>query len=66
MEALIAGEQQEVEPGKFGSRCPMCRKKVKRLKTQRDSKSDFTVLEIKGMTKSQFVAQKLKASSSKG
>ena len=37
MEALIAGENQAAEPGKGLSKCPICRKKVKRPKDNRDS-----------------------------
>ena len=61
MEALIAGEQQEVEPGKYSSRCPMCRKKVRRPKTGKIT-ADYTVLEIRTMTKDQFAALKSKKS----
>ena len=50
MEALIAGEQQGLDPGKGTPKCPVCRKKVIR---PRDSKniSQLIPLEIKLMTK---------------
>jgi hypothetical protein len=46
MEALIAGEQQGLDPGKGISKCPVCRKKVLRPK---DNKPSLQVipLEIK-------------------
>lgn len=37
MEALIAGENQGPEPGKGPSKCPVCRKKVKRPKDGKDT-----------------------------
>ncbi|KAL9102106.1 MAG: hypothetical protein Q9163_002710 [Psora crenata] len=43
MEALIAGENQLSEPGK--AKCPICRKKVKRPKDQKDT-SNVVPLEI--------------------
>lgn len=48
MEALIAGEQQSLEPGKGVSKCPVCRKKVARPK---DNKPTVQVipLELKFM-----------------
>jgi hypothetical protein len=50
MEALIAGEQQGLEPGKGISKCPVCRKKVLRPK---DNKPSLQVipLEIKFMSR---------------
>ncbi|KAL8793967.1 MAG: hypothetical protein Q9195_003480 [Heterodermia aff. obscurata] len=59
MEALIAGEQQEVEPGKFNSRCPICREKVSRPKPGA-SKSDIITLEI--LTRPKSASQNLKVS----
>lgn len=49
MEALIAGEQQEAEPGKFNSRCPVCRKKVSRPKPGAQ-RSEIIPLELKFST----------------
>ena len=46
MEALIAGENQASEPGKGPSKCPICRKKVKRPKDWKDT-SHVIPLEIK-------------------
>lgn len=37
MEALIAGEQQSLDPGKGFSKCPVCRKKVARPKDYKPS-----------------------------
>lgn len=51
MEALIAGENQGSEPGKGPSKCPVCRKKVKRPKDGKDT-SQCIPLEIKLSTKS--------------
>ena len=46
MEALIAGENQATEPGKGPSKCPICRKKVKRPKDRKDMRHVIP-LEIK-------------------
>ena len=46
MEALIAGENQASEPGKGASKCPICRKKVKRPKDKKDT-GHVVPLEIK-------------------
>ena len=46
MEALIVGENQGSEPGKGASKCPICRKKIKRPKDSKDTREAFT-LEIK-------------------
>ncbi len=51
MEALIAGENQGSEPGKGPSKCPVCRKKVKRPKDEKDT-SQCIPLGIKLSTKS--------------
>ena len=61
MEALIAGEQQEVEPGKYNSRCPVCRKKISRPKVG-NQKLDVIPMEIKFKTKGQLATEKLKVS----
>ena len=61
MEALIAGEQQEQEQGKYYSRCPVCRKKVTRPKPGKDSQQVIP-LEIKFTTRSRMATGKLKAS----
>lgn len=46
MEALIAGENQAAEPGKGPSKCPICRKKIKRPKDSKES-GQVIPLEIK-------------------
>ncbi|KAL9125866.1 MAG: hypothetical protein Q9217_004998 [Psora testacea] len=48
--ALIAGENQASEPGKGPSKCPICRKKVKRPKDNKDT-SHVIPLEIKFLVK---------------
>ena len=50
MEALIAGENQGAEPGKGQSKCPICRKKVKRPKDNKDT-HHVIPLEIKIVTR---------------
>ena len=50
MEALIAGENQGLEPGKGPSRCPICRKKVVRPKEGKDPKN-VVPLELKFVTR---------------
>ena len=53
MEALIAGENQGVEPGKGIPKCPVCRKKVVRpLPTDKKAKHDVVPLAIKVKFKS--------------
>ena len=48
MEALIAGENQGVEPGKGIPKCPVCRKKVIRpLPTEKRARHDVVPLAIK-------------------
>lgn len=54
MEALIAGENQGSEPGKGSSKCPVCRKKVKRPKDSKDT-SNCIPLELKLLAKSREV-----------
>ena len=61
MEALIAGEQQEQEQGKYYSRCPVCRKKVTRPKPGKDSQQVIP-LEIQFTTRNQIATDKLKVS----
>ncbi|KAI4194624.1 MAG: hypothetical protein LQ348_002603 [Seirophora lacunosa] len=46
MESLIAGENQG-EPGKAASKCPLCRKKVSRPKEKTKDKREVIPLEIK-------------------
>ncbi|KAL8951440.1 MAG: hypothetical protein Q9222_002601 [Ikaeria aurantiellina] len=57
MEALIAGENQG-EPGKGTSKCPVCRKKVARPKEKSKDKREVIPLEIKVLTKSSSLANK--------
>ncbi|KAL9593859.1 MAG: hypothetical protein Q9179_005658, partial [Wetmoreana sp. 5 TL-2023] len=59
MEALIAGENQG-EPGKGTSKCPVCRKKVTRPTKERKSrdKRDLIPLEIKCVTRSSLLKGK--------
>ncbi|KAL8710034.1 MAG: hypothetical protein Q9220_005305 [cf. Caloplaca sp. 1 TL-2023] len=59
MEALIAGENQG-EPGKGTSKCPVCRKKVARPKEKSKDKRDVIPLEIKVLTKSSLAKGKAK------
>ncbi len=47
MEALIAGENQGSEPGKGPSKCPVCRKKIKRPGTTKRDVGQVVALEIK-------------------
>lgn len=47
MEALIAGENQGSEPGKGPSKCPVCRKKIKRPGTGKREAGQVVSLEIK-------------------
>ena len=47
MEALIAGENQGAEPGKGPSKCPVCRKKIKRPGTSKRDMGQVVTLEIK-------------------
>ena len=47
MEALIAGENQGSEPGKGPSKCPVCRKKIKRPGTSKRDLGQVVTLEIK-------------------
>lgn len=61
MEALIAGEQQEQEQGKYYSRCPVCRKKVTRPKPGKDGQQVIP-LEVRFTTRSQMATDKLKVS----
>ena len=60
MEALIAGENQG-EPGKGTSKCPVCRKKVARPKEKSRDKREVIPLEIKFVTRSSLVKGKAKA-----
>ncbi|KAL8857539.1 MAG: hypothetical protein Q9178_005867 [Gyalolechia marmorata] len=60
MEALIAGENQG-EPGKGTSKCPVCRKKVARPKEKSRDKREVIPLEIKLVTRSSLVKGKAKA-----
>ncbi|KAL8709478.1 MAG: hypothetical protein Q9225_007448 [Loekoesia sp. 1 TL-2023] len=60
MEALIAGENQG-EPGKATSKCPVCRKKVSRPKEKSRDKREVIPLEIKCLTKSSLAKGKAKA-----
>ncbi|KAL9000309.1 MAG: hypothetical protein Q9169_001026 [Polycauliona sp. 2 TL-2023] len=60
MEALIAGENQG-EPGKGTSKCPVCRKKVARPKEKSRDKRDVIPLEIKFIRKSTSDKGKAKA-----
>ncbi|KAL8887235.1 MAG: hypothetical protein Q9215_005169 [Flavoplaca cf. flavocitrina] len=59
MEALIAGENQS-EPGKVTSRCPVCRKKVARPKEKSKDKRDLIPLEIKLTTRRNLAKGKAK------
>ena len=59
MEALIAGENQGVEPGKGQSKCPICRKKVKRPKDHKDT-GQVIPLEVKIITKTRHNKGKAK------
>ena len=47
MEALIAGENQGSEPGKGPSKCPVCRKKIKRPGVSKRDTGQVVALEIK-------------------
>ena len=47
MEALIAGENQGSEPGKGPSKCPVCRKRIKRPGTNKRDNGQVVALEIK-------------------
>ncbi|KAL8984126.1 MAG: hypothetical protein Q9205_001833 [Flavoplaca limonia] len=58
--ALIAGENQS-EPGKVTSRCPVCRKKVARPKEKSKDKRDLIPLEIKLTTRRNLAKGKAKA-----
>ncbi|KAL8930625.1 MAG: hypothetical protein Q9208_000496 [Pyrenodesmia sp. 3 TL-2023] len=60
MEALIAGEQQG-EPGKAMSKCPVCRKKVSRPKEKSKDKREVIPLEIKLSTRSSIARGKARA-----
>ncbi|KAL8908967.1 MAG: hypothetical protein Q9207_000543 [Kuettlingeria erythrocarpa] len=60
MEALIAGEQQG-EPGKAMSKCPVCRKKVSRPKGKGKDKREVIPLEIKLSTRSSIARGKARA-----
>ncbi|KAI4261129.1 MAG: hypothetical protein L6R42_003669 [Xanthoria sp. 1 TBL-2021] len=60
MEALIAGENQG-EPGKGTSKCPVCRKKVARPKEKSKDKREVIPLEIKCVTRSSLAKGKAKA-----
>ncbi|KAL8785081.1 MAG: hypothetical protein Q9213_003586 [Squamulea squamosa] len=60
MEALIAGENQG-EPGKGTSKCPVCRKKVARPKEKSRDKREVIPLEIKFVTRSSLAKGKAKA-----
>ncbi|KAL8770871.1 MAG: hypothetical protein Q9209_003522 [Squamulea sp. 1 TL-2023] len=60
MEALIAGENQG-EPGKGTSKCPVCRKKVARPKEKSRDKREIIPLEIKFVTRSSLAKGKAKA-----
>lgn len=60
MEALIAGENQGGELGRGSSKCPVCRKKVKRPKDKKDT-SNCIPLEIKLLTKSRTAKDEGKA-----
>ena len=46
MEALIAGENQGSEPGKGPSKCPVCRKKVKRPGSSKRNTGQVVPLEV--------------------
>ncbi|KAL8736028.1 MAG: hypothetical protein Q9166_000590 [cf. Caloplaca sp. 2 TL-2023] len=60
MEALIAGENQG-EPGRGTSKCPVCRKKVSRPKEKSRDKREVIPLEIKFSTRSSLVKGKARA-----
>jgi len=60
MEALIAGEQQG-EGGKMNSRCPVCRKRVRRPESGKFDPKDVIPLEIKFMTKKRLDKGKARA-----
>ncbi|KAL8648948.1 MAG: hypothetical protein Q9210_004694 [Variospora velana] len=60
MESLIAGENQG-EPGKATSKCPLCRKKVARPKEKIKDKREVIPLEIKLCTRSSITKGKAKA-----
>lgn len=47
MEALIAGENQGSEPGKGPSKCPVCRKRIKRPGTSKRDTGQVVPLEVK-------------------
>lgn len=47
MEALIAGENQGSEPGKGPSKCPVCRKRIKRPGNSKRDTGQVVALEIK-------------------
>ncbi|KAL8833342.1 MAG: hypothetical protein Q9170_004331 [Blastenia crenularia] len=59
MEALIAGENQG-EPGKATSKCPVCRKKVSRPKEKGKDKREVIPLEIKCVTRKSLAKAKAK------
>ncbi|KAL8847022.1 MAG: hypothetical protein Q9221_007935 [Calogaya cf. arnoldii] len=60
MEALIAGENQG-EPGKGTSKCPVCRKKVARPREKTKDKREVISLEIMCVTKRSLAKGKAKA-----
>ena len=57
MEALIAGENQATEPGKGASKCPICRKKIKRPKDNREA-GQVVPLEIRVKKRASMVREK--------
>ena len=57
MEALIAGENQATEPGKGFSKCPICRKKIKRPKDNKDA-GQVVPLEIKVKKRASMAKEK--------
>lgn len=60
MEALIAGENQGFEPGKGQSKCPVCRKRVKRPSGRRSEALSMLTMEMKVNKRPNTVKEKNK------